>query len=106
MAMRKALGSLLAVAVVVLASQARAEDEFDVSVSSGTIEVKAKGAWHVNKEGPWKVKAGSTTLDKSKFTLSETSAKVTGVPAGQATVSIYVCNGPSCKNATKTVTVN
>jgi hypothetical protein len=103
--MRKALGSLLAVAVIVLASQARAEDEFDVKVSKGSIEVVSKGAWHINKEAPWKVKANGATLDKSKFTLSETSAKVSGVPAGEATVSIYVCSGPSCKNATKTVTV-
>lgn len=107
--MRKAFGSLLAVAatlaVMGTASQARAEDEFDVKASKGSIEVTTKGGWHVNKDAPWKVVSGSTTLDKSKFTLGETSAKVSGVPAGEATVKIYVCSGDKCKNAEKKVSV-
>jgi len=107
--MRNAFSSLWAVAAALAimgsASQARAEEEFDVSTSQGAIEVKTKTGWHVNKDGPWKVVAGGTTFDKTKFALGENSAKISGVPSGSAVVKIYVCSGDKCKSAEKTVSV-
>jgi hypothetical protein len=94
-----------ALVTATIASSARADEEFDVKASKGSIEVVTKAGWHVNKEGPWKVVSGGTTLDKSKFSLAETSAKVSGVPAGEATLKIYVCSGDRCKNIEKKVSV-
>lgn len=109
MRMAKVLGSMVAVGAALVAlsaaSDARAEDEFDVTAGAGSIEVKTKGGWHVNKNGPWKAIAGDKTIGKGQWTLGETNAKVTGVPAGSVKVKIYVCSGDKCKNAEKTVTV-
>ncbi len=109
MRMAKVLGSMVAVGAAMFAlsaaSDARADDEFDVSGGAGSIEVKTKGGWHVNKNAPWKVTAGDKTFAKDKWTLGETNAKISGVPAGNATVKIYVCSGDKCKNMTKTVAV-
>ena len=109
MRMSKALGSLIAMAAACVAlstaTDARADTEFTATAGAGTIEVKGNGAWHINKEAPWKATVGGTTLAKDKWTLSEGSAKVTGVPAGDAKVKVYVCNGDQCKNAEVTVKV-
>ena len=95
----------MAVAVMVVATQARAEDEFDVRVSKGAVEVVTKAGWHVNKEAPWKAIAGGTTFDKSKWSLGESNAKVSGLPTGEVKLKIYVCSGDKCKNAEKSVSV-
>jgi hypothetical protein len=99
------LGTFMGAAIVLASGLAVADDEFDVSAGKGTVTVVAKGAWHVNKEYPWKVIAGDTKIDKSKFTLTEKSASVSGVPAGVVHVKGAMCEGTSCKTFTKDVTV-
>ncbi len=113
MRVSKALGSglvkcvAMAAALVALstATDARADAEFTATGGKGSIEVKGNGHWHINKEAPWKATVGTTTLAKDKWALSDGSAKVTGVPAGDAKVKVYVCNGDQCKNAEVTVKV-
>ena len=109
MRVSKALGSLVAMAAACVALStafdARADAEFTATAGKGSIEVKGNGHWHINKEAPWKATVGSTTLAKDKWTLSEGSATVTGVPSGDAKVKVYVCNGDQCKNAEVTVKV-
>jgi hypothetical protein len=112
MRVSKASGTLasmvaMAAALVALstATDARADAEFTATAGKGSIEVKGNGHWHINKEAPWKATVGSTTLGKDKWTLSDGSAKVSGVPAGDAKVKVYVCNGDQCKNAEVTVKV-
>jgi hypothetical protein len=110
MRVSKALGSLVATAAALvalsMASDARADAEFTASGGAGKITVTGNGHWHINKDAPWKATVGGTTLDKSKWTLSDASATVSGVPAGDAKVKVYVCNGDQCKNAEVTVHVN
>jgi hypothetical protein len=110
MRISKTLGSVFAVAVacaaLVSATDARADAEFTATAGKGSIEVKGAGGWHINKEAPWKATVGTTTLGKDKWTLSEGSAKIAGVPAGDAKVKVYVCNGDQCKNTEVTVTVH
>lgn len=109
MRVSKALGSFVAMAAALVAlstaSDARADAEFTATGGKGSIEVKGNGSWHINKEAPWKATVGTTTLAKDKWSLSDGSAKVTGVPAGDAKVKVYVCNGDQCKNAEVTVKV-
>ena len=105
----KALGSFVAMAAACVAfSTAASADapEYTVAGGAGSVEVKGAAGWHINKDGPWKVTVGTTILDKAKWTLGETSAKITGVPAGDATVKLYVCSGDKCKNAEVVVHVN
>lgn len=103
MRLSKALGSLVATAAALVAitttTAAFADAEFSASGGKGSIEVKGNGGWHINKDAPWKATVGGTTLTKDKWQLSDGSAKVSGVPAGEATVKVYVCNGDQCKNA-------
>ena len=109
MRVSKALGSMVAMAAALVAlstaTDARADAEFTATGGKGSIEVKGNGHWHINKEAPWKATVGTTTLAKDKWALSDGSAKVTGVPAGDAKVKVYVCNGDQCKNAEVTVKV-
>jgi hypothetical protein len=101
-----ALGLTLAAAGLTLTTAASAEDEFDVAVAGNAITVTAKGAWHINKDYPWKVVQGEAKLDKSKFDLNEKSAKVSGAPKGKNTVKGAICSGDSCKTFEKDVNVN
>ena len=109
MRVSKALGSLVAMAAALVAfstaTDARADEEFTATAGKGSIEVKGNGHWHINKDAPWKATVGDTTLGKEKWTLSEGSAKISGVPAGDAKVKVFVCNGGSCKNTEVTVKV-
>lgn len=109
MRVSKTLGSLVAMAAALVAlstaTDARADAEFTATGGKGSIEVKGNGHWHINKEAPWKATVGTTTLAKDKWALSDGSAKVSGVPAGDAKVKVYVCNGDQCKNAEVTVKV-
>jgi len=103
------MGTVVAAAVALVglatASKAFAESEFTATGGAGTVEVKAAHGWHINKEAPWKVTVGTTSIGKDKWALSADSAKVTGVPAGEAKVKVYVCSGDACKNAEVTVKV-
>ncbi len=113
MRVSKALGSwfgrglAMAAALVALstATDARAEEEFNAKGGKGSIEVKGNGHWHINKGAPWKATSGTTVLTAEKWALSDDAATVSGVPAGAATVKVYVCNGDQCKSAEVTVTV-
>ena len=109
MRVSKTLGSLVAMAAALVAlstaTDARADAEFTATGGKGSIEVKGNGHWHINKEAPWKATVGGTTLAKDKWSLSDGAATVSGVPAGEAKVKVYVCNGDQCKNAEVTVTV-
>jgi hypothetical protein len=109
MRMSKALGSLVAMAAAVVAlstaTDARADGEFAATGGTGSITVASNGPWHINKDGPWAATVGGTTLDKTKWKLDEKSATISGVPAGAASVKVYVCNGATCLNKTINVTV-
>jgi hypothetical protein len=84
------LCAVLAISTITLAA-----GEYDVKGGKGEVTITAKGEWHVNKDFPWKATAGSATFDKSKFSLEEKSAKVTGLPAGKVHVKGAVCQGTS-----------
>src|SRR3954454_21615073 len=103
MRVSKTLGSLVEMAAALFAlssaTDARADAEFTATGGKGSVEVKGNGHWHINKEAPWKVTVGSTTIAKDKWSLSDGAATVSGVPAGEAKVKVYVCNGDQCKNA-------
>lgn len=109
MRVSKALGSLVATAAALIAitaaTDARADAEFTATGGKGTIEVKGNGHWHINKDAPWKATVGSTTKAKGDWTLTDAKASVSGLPAGDAKVKVYVCNGDQCKNAEVTVKV-
>lgn len=97
----------LGAAILTVADTARAEDEFDVSVSGNTVTVTAKGSWHVNAKYPWKYTAGSTSLDSSAFSFADMSAKLANAPKGAGKIKGGVCaaDGGSCKSFSKDVTV-
>jgi len=98
------LAFTLALAALGAATSVHAEDEFDVSVSGGKVVVSVKGAWHINKEYPWRLVIGETKLDKSKFTLSNDSATVEA-PKGVGKLKGGVCNGDQCLRLEKAVTI-
>jgi hypothetical protein len=100
-----ALAALIAFAGLAASGDARADDEFDVSVAGGKVVVTAKGAWHINKEYPWKLVVGDAKLDKSKFEISEKTASVAGAPKGSGKLKGAVCSGDKCKNFEKDVTI-
>jgi hypothetical protein len=88
-----------------LSSTALADNEFDVSVSKGKVTVTAHTGWHINKDYPWKLIVGEAKLDKSKFSLAETTATVTGAPKGTGTLKGAVCSADQCHTFQKDVTV-
>jgi len=98
------LSSLVALAAFAPTRVAQAEEEFDVSVAGGKITVTTKGAWHINKEYPWKVTVGDQKLDKAKFAIEEKTASV-AAPKGAAKLKGAVCSGATCKPFEKDVTV-
>lgn len=100
------LSSIVALAAgVLIARPVAADEQFDLTVAKGEIDLVTKGSWHVNKDYPWKVDAGGTTFDKSKFLFTETSAKLSGVPHGTAKLKGAVCNGPQCMPFSKEIVV-
>ena len=105
----KFLGSLIATCAAVVAlsatTDARADDEFDVSVSGGKVVVTPKGNWHINKDYPWKFTGGGAELKKDKFALSDGSASLAGAPKGSGKLKGGVCSGDKCKNFEKDITV-
>jgi hypothetical protein len=99
------LGLVVAAAAVFTARDARAEEEFDVNVAGGKVVVTAKGAWHINKEYPWKLTIGDKKLAKDQFKLDEHTATLAGAPHGSATLKGAVCSGDKCKTFEKTLTL-
>lgn len=110
MRVSKALGSLVATAAALFAltaaTDARADAEFTASGGAGSVSVTPTGHWHINKDGPWKVTVGGTSLGKDKWSLTDGKATISGVPKGDAKVKVYVCDGDKCVNREVTVTVN
>ena len=98
-----AVAAVLAVAA--MGRPAFAETEFEVSVAAGQVTVTAHPGWHINKEYPWKLIAGDTKLDKSKFNLAETTATLTGAPKGSATLKGAVCSADQCHSFQKELTI-
>ena len=99
------LGFSLLTAVVTFAGAAYADDAYAVNPGKGTIEVTPKGPWHINKDYPWKLTVGGTKLDKSKFTLTDGKASVSGAPSGDGELKGAVCNGDQCKTFSEKVKV-
>ena len=94
-------------ALALATSQARADDEdFDVAISSGQVTVTTHAGWHISKDYPWRLVAGDTKLDRSKFTLAETTATVSGAPLGPATLKGAICSGDRCHNFKKELTIH
>jgi len=108
--MRRALvltvAAILAITActVTLSSLARADNEFDVSVASGIVTVTTHPGWHINKEYPWRLTIGDAKLDKSKFRLEETSAKV-DAPKGAGKLKGAVCSKEQCYTFEKEVSI-
>ena len=100
-----ALSFMVAIATLAPTRTAQAEEEFDVSVAGGKVSVTTKGNWHINKDYPWKIVAGATNLDKSKFAFDDHSASVGGVPKGAVKLKGAVCSGATCKPFEKQVTI-
>jgi hypothetical protein len=86
-------------------SPALADNEFDVSVSKSKVTVTAHTGWHINKDYPWKLVVGDTKLDKTKFSLAETTAVVTDAPKGSGTLKGAVCSADQCHTFQKDVTI-
>ena len=89
-----------------LSTPASAEDYFDVAVAKGKVTVTAHAGWHINKDYPWKLVVGDAKLDKSKFSLAETTATVTGAPKGTGTIKGAVCSADQCHQFQKDVTID
>jgi|SRR5580698_7721823 hypothetical protein len=94
-------------ALALMTSQAGADDEdFDIATSSGQVTVTTHAGWHISKDYPWRLVAGDTKLDRSKFTLAETTATVSGAPLGPATLKGAICSGDRCHNFKKELTIH
>src|ERR1700722_16764829 len=83
--------------VLTLAATAYADDTHDTAVAPKSVSVNAKAGWHVNKDYPWKLVIGDRKLDKTHFTLSETTAAITDAPPGPAKLKGAVCSGDQCR---------
>lgn len=106
--MRKALYAsvIAAFGLLVVAAPAQADEEFDVQVTGSTVKVVTKGAWHVNKDYPWKLKSGDNVVaDKAKFELADKQAVIAAAPKGDTTLKGGVCSGDKCKSFEVKVTV-
>jgi hypothetical protein len=99
------LSALLGAVVTFYGLIALADAEFDVTANKGEIVVVTKGHWHVNKDFPWKALVGDATFDKSKFSFTETSAKLSGLPHGSLKLKGAVCDGPQCMPFIKELSV-
>jgi hypothetical protein len=99
------LATLAVLAAATVESPASADNEFEVSVTKGAITVTAHTGWHINKDFPWRLVIGDTKLDKSKFTLAETTATLDGAPKGTGKLKGAVCSKDQCHTFEKEVTV-
>ena len=91
-------------AAVAVSGSARAEEEFDVTVSQGKVVVTTKGDWHINLEYPWKAKVNGEKIEKDKFSLTKTEASV-ALPKGKVELKGGVCSGEQCRMFQKMVDV-
>ncbi len=96
---------LLAIFMALSGGMARADDEFDVAIGAGEITVVAKGNWHVNADYPWKASIADKVFDKGKFSFTEKSAKVSGLPSGTVHLKGAVCADGQCKPFVRDVMV-
>ena len=103
--LRPLVGLSAALALAFVAPTAKADNEFEVSVSKGQVVVTAKGDWHINQDFPWKLVVGDTKLDKTKFNLTEKVATVTNAPAGAGKVKGAVCSHDACHTLEKEITI-
>jgi hypothetical protein len=84
----------------------------NVSVSGHTVTATTSKPWHMNPDYPWKLVVGGTKLDKTKFTIDGSSAKVDGAPSGQGTLKGCACTDPgpdtkgTCQPFERQVTIN
>jgi hypothetical protein len=76
---------------------AKGDDGFDLKVAKGEVTVTARGEWHINKEFPWKLVVGDVKLDRSKFELGETTARVHDAPSGKAMLRGAICSKDVCR---------
>jgi hypothetical protein len=105
--MRTHQASCLALLTMALtfAATAYADETHDTAVAPKSVSVNAKGGWHVNKDYPWKLVIGDRKLDKTHFTLSETTAAITDAPPGPAKLKGAVCSGDQCRTFEEDVVV-
>jgi len=94
----------LPIALLLFAPPASAEPEFDVTVAAGSVVVKAKGTWHINKDYPWKLVVGDVKLDKSRFKLDDATASV-AAPSGAGKLKGGVCNADQCLMISKEISI-
>lgn len=91
------LGFSAALAIATLVSPARADDNFDMTVSKGQITITAKPGWHINQDYSWAVKKGDDKVkSKADFKLDKGTATVGGIPSGTFTVRGAVCSESAC----------
>ncbi len=95
----------LAAGTLTFTAVADADDSYAVAVTGANVVVTAKAPWHINKDYPWKVVAGDTKIDKTKFSFDEHTASVSGLPKGTAKLKGAVCSGDKCQNFETSVTV-
>ncbi len=100
------LSTIVTATLTLGAGRALADEEFELNAGSGEITLVVKGHWHVNPDYPWKATVADKVFDKSKFTFTETSAKVVGLPNGTVHLKGAVCSGDQCKPFVKDVVVH
>lgn len=101
---RAILASVVLFAVATFTGSARAETEYDISVSGGKVVVSAHAPWHINQEFHWKLKAGGDKLPN--WVLSETSATFANPPKGASTVKGAMCKSDGDQKACKVIEVD
>jgi hypothetical protein len=93
MRLSKALGSFVAAGAALVAlsfaTDARADD-VSVSGGSGSVTVTANGAFHVNKDFPWKVDGKAVTPTFGSGAEPKT-ATISGLKAGSVKVKGAIC---------------
>jgi hypothetical protein len=97
--------ALLGLAFLMLAAPAYADDTHDTASAPKSVTVNVKAGWHINKEYPWKLTAGDKKLDKTHFSLTETTATISDAPSGPAKLKGAVCSGDQCKTFEEDVVI-
>jgi hypothetical protein len=87
------------------AGAAKVDEGFDLKVAKGEVTVTARGEWHINKEFPWKLVVGDVKLDRSRFELGETTARVHDAPAGKAKLRGAICSKDVCRTLEREIDV-
>jgi hypothetical protein len=101
----RCLTAMAALVALTFAATALADDTHDTAIAPKTVTVTVKTGWHVNKDYPWKLISGDQKLDKTHFTLTETSAIISDAPSGPAKLKGAVCSGDQCKMFEEDVTL-